>query len=167
MNNKKINKIEPTSSKVITNNMIKIFILILIFFVICCILIVINNTNKKNILSQQESSSTYLDTKQLLEEKGFVFESQTIDNNNFTYFSNNIITISAFIETDTYKFLLEYLDKNVGNKTCGITDTSINTTEERKEQFNSYINWKKEVGLNDEQIKEVLLEYYLENNNKQ
>lgn len=159
------NKIEKTSSKVKSNTKIKIFILILIILIICFILIVFNNTNRKNISSQQKSS--YLDTKQLLEEKGFIFESQTIGNNNFTYFSNNIITISAFIEIDNYKFLLEYLDRNIGNKTCGITDTSINTTEEQKEQFNSYVNWKKEVGLNYDQIKEVLLKYYLENNNNE
>lgn len=159
------NKIEKTSSKVKSNTKIKIFILILIILIICFILIVFNNTNRKNISSQQKSS--YLDTKQLLEEKGFIFENQTIGNNNFTYFSNNIITISAFIEIDNYKFLLEYLDRNIGNKTCGITDTSINTTEEQKEQFNSYVNWKKEVGLNYDQIKEVLLKYYLENNNNE
>ncbi len=158
---KKINKQSSLFSKIQKNNIIKI--LILIFFIFCCsVLIIIINSNK----NVQQQVSTYLDTKQLLEDNGFVFESQTIYNDNFTFFTNDIITVSAYIKTDTDKFLIEYRDKNIGSKTCGITDTSVNTTEDTQKQFNSYINWKKDIGLNDEQIKEVLIKYYLENTNK-
>lgn len=177
MNGKKIN------SKII------IFILIFVIWVVCCVWVAITDSNTKNTSSNTKNIasntkntssntndtsniqkisaylSTYLATKQLLEDKGFKFETQNVDNINFTWFSNNIITITAYIEPDNYKYFIEYWDKNVGSKTCGITDTSINTTETRKEQFDSYVNWKKEMGLNDDQIKEVLIKYYLESNN--
>lgn len=116
------------------------------------------NTNIKNI-----STLTYPELKYFLEEQGYSFETTTVESLNWTSFSNKSVSISATIEVKSYKYILNYWDKSLEGDACCITDTSANTSKEKQEQYNSYLKWKDSIGLTQEQIKEVLLKYYLEN----
>lgn len=116
------------------------------------------NTNTRNI-----AILTYPELRYFLEEQGYTFETRTIESLNWTYFYNKNISVSAIIEIDSYKYIIEYCDKSLEGYACCITDTSANTSEEKKQQYNSYLKWKDSIGLTEEQIKEVLLKYYLDN----
>lgn len=137
---------------------------VIVMTVILCIVvtcIVCINTNTKN-----NATLTYPELKYFLEEQGYAFETQTIESTqvNYTYFYNEEMSIMATIVTEDYTYMLEYCDKTLDNgRSCCITDTSANTSKEKQEQYNSYLKWKDNIGLTQEQIKEVLLKYYLEN----
>lgn len=125
-----------------------------------------NGKNENVEASENISELTYPQTRYYLENKGYVFETISVESDNFnsTYFTNETITVSAMIFTDEYKYLIEYSDKSIDGPACGITDTSRNTTESKHQQYDSYLKWKNSIGLSQEQINEVLLKYYLENN---
>ncbi len=120
----------------------------------------------KNINTKSIETLTYPELKYFLEEQGYSFETSTIEvqSVNYTYFYNKKMSIMATILIEDHKYMLEYCDKTLNNsKACCITDTSVNTSEEKQQQYNSYLSWKNSIGLSQEQIKEVLLKYYLEN----
>lgn len=120
----------------------------------------------KNTSDINTATLTYPELRYFLEEQGYSFETSTItsDKLNFTYFYNEKISVMATLLTEDYRYIIEYHDKTLDNeRACCITDTSANTSEEKQQQYNSYLKWKEDIGLTQEQIKEVLLKYYLEN----
>ena len=128
----------------------------------------INNTIKtfSNIQTNDNiniASLTYPKLKYFLEEQGYSFETTTTEALNFTYFYNENVSIGATIEIESYKYIISFWDKALEGPACCITDTSANTSKEQHQQYNSYLKWKDNIGLTQEQIKEVLLKYYLEN----
>lgn len=156
---------------------------VIILILIISIFIFFIANNKQNNITNSESTSyklgkdneakaenlselSYPDLRYFLEKKGYTFETQTITSDSFncTYFSNEEIAISATIDIEGYKYILEYWDKTFEGPACCITDLSANTTENKQKQYTSYLKWKENIGLTQEQIKEVLLKYYLENN---
>ncbi len=150
------------------------FFVILIFVFVTVIGIIIfepeiKETSKDvstNTSTINTTALTYPELKYFLEEQGYLFETSTMAEKtvNYTYFYNEKISIIATIITQDYKYMLEYCDKTLNNgKACCITDTSANISEEMQQQYNSYLKWKDSIGLTQEQIKEVLLKYYLEN----
>lgn len=125
-----------------------------------------SEVSSKNIHSKSISDLTYPELRYFLEKQGYTFETTTIESLNWTSFSNKSVAISATIEIESYKYVITYWDKSLEGDACCITDTSANTSKEKKQHYDSYLKWKDDIGLTQEQIKEVLLKYYLEKEEK-
>lgn len=123
----------------------------------------VNEVSSENANTKSNAILTYPELKDFLEEQGYTFDTKTIGTANWTYFSNENVSISATIAIETYEYIINYWDKSLKGDACFITDTSANISEEKQQQYNSYLKWKDSIGLTEEQIKEVLLKYYLEN----
>ena len=155
------------------NIIILLSVIIIILFIIILIFLFLNldkksNTTNTTSLSDKtekidNSNLEYPELKYFLESKGFTFDTETIQNTNFTSFSNDEISVSAAIVIDSYKYIISYWDKSFEGPACFITDTSANDTENKQKQYVSYLKWKESIGLTQDQIAEVLLKYYLEN----
>lgn len=120
----------------------------------------------KNTSTINTATLTYPELRYFLEEQGYSFVTHTsLDGTvNDTFFYNNEIYVTATLLVKDYKYIIQYQDKKLNNsEICCITDTSANTSEEKQQQYNSYLKWKEDIGLTQEQIKEVLIKYYLEN----
>lgn len=106
---------------------------------------------------------SYPQTRIFLEKNGYTFETKTVNALNFTWFGNDEIVISATIDIASREYIIEYSDKSFEGPACCITDTTVNNTDNKIKHYNSYLEWKEEVKITQEQIKEVLINYYLEN----
>jgi LAS superfamily LD-carboxypeptidase LdcB len=110
------------------------------------------------------SSPENIKLKYNLEQKGYKFNTVTMKNENSTYFSNNNYSISCIININTNEFIsVSFWDKSLKGNACSILNTSKNITEEEQNQYTSYLKWIKENNLTLEQLKDVLLDYYLDN----
>lgn len=123
----------------------------------------IDEVSSENVNIKSVATLKYPELKYFLEKQGYKFDTRTIKSANCTYFSNENISISATIAIETYEYIISYWDKSLKGDACFITDTSANISKEKQQQYNSYLKWKDNIGLTEEQIKEVLLKYYLEN----
>lgn len=154
------------------NVIIFLSVIIIVLLIIIAVFLFFNlnnntliNTNSLSNKNEKINTSTlsYPELKDFLEEKGYNFDTETIQNTNFTYFSNEEISVSAAIFIDSYKYIISYWDKSFEGPACYITDIAGNDTENKQKQYSSYLKWRESIGLSEEQIKEVLLNYYLEN----
>lgn len=110
------------------------------------------------------SSPENIKLKYNLEQKGYKFNTVTMENENSTYFSNNNYSISCIININTNEFIsVSFWDKSLKGDACSILNTSKNITEEEQNQYASYLQWTKDNNLTLEQLKNVLLDYYLDN----
>lgn len=155
------------------NIIILLSVIIIVLLIIIAIFLFFNLNKDSNTINTTSSldkneqidisNLDYPELRYFLESKGYTFDTQTIQTNNFTSFSNEEISVSATIDIDSYKYILFYWDKSFEGPACCITDITGNNTENKEKQYDSYLNWKESIGLTQEQIKEVLLKYYLEN----
>lgn len=106
------------------------------------------------------SSPENIKLKYNLEQKGYKFNTITVKNENSTYFSNNNYSISCIIDINTNNIIsMSFWNKSLEGDACEI----LNKTEEKQNQYVSYLQWLKENNLTLEQLKSVLLDYYLDN----
>lgn len=149
---------------------------LLFICLVLVVIVVIIKINSKDIQNTIKTSSniqtnddinistlTYPELKYFLKKQGYSFETTTTEKLNFTYFYNENVSVGATIEIESYKYIIDYWDKSLEGSACCITDTSANISKEKQQQYDSYLKWKDNIGLTQEQIKEVLLKYYLEN----
>ena len=99
-----------------------------------------------------------------LKEKGYKFYTTTIKNENSTYFSNENYSISCIIDINTNAFInIAFWDKSLKGNACDILNINNNISVEEKEQYSSYLQWLNNNDLSEQQVREVLLDYYLDN----
>ena len=147
---------------------ILVFILIIIIGIKVFVTMSIETSENinKNASDVNIATLTYPELRYFLEEQGYSFVTYTRQDGivNDTFFYNNETCVTATLSIKDYEYIIQYQDKTLNNgEICCITDTLANTSEEKQQQYNSYLKWKEDIGLTQEQIKEVLLKYYLEN----
>ena len=142
------------------NNIKNIIIIILAISIIAITYFFISTVKKDK--KDYISNLSYPETKKYLENEGYNFSINDIDDLCCSNCTNDSFALSATIEKITYNYVIDFWDKSLEGNACCVTDTSANTNEDKKKQYDSYLKWKDEIGLNQEQIKEVLLKNYLD-----
>lgn len=118
------------------------------------------DVNTKSYFSSPEN----IKLQYYLKERGYKFETITIKNENSTYFFNDNYSISCILNINTNEFInIAFWNKSLKGDACSILNLDRNNTEEKQKQYTSYLQWLNENNLTEQQIKSVLMDYYLDN----